>query len=102
MDDALALVAEPRRRAILRLVWDRELSAGEIARAFDVTFSAVSQHLAKLRGAGFLGCRKEGRHRYYRARPDALGPLAPYLEIAWAEHIARLKALAEEEAPSGR
>ncbi|MEU6656370.1 ArsR family transcriptional regulator, partial [Streptomyces sp. NPDC046900] len=43
--DAVRAVAEPRRREILRLVWDAELSAGEIAERFDVTFGAVSQHL---------------------------------------------------------
>ena len=52
--DALQVIGEPRRREILRLVWDRERTAGDIAGQFDVTFGAVSQHLAVLRDAGFV------------------------------------------------
>ncbi len=42
-DDVLRALAEPRRRAILRLVARDELAAGEIAAAFEVTRTAVSQ-----------------------------------------------------------
>jgi DNA-binding transcriptional ArsR family regulator len=47
--EALRAIAEPRRRAILRLVARDELAAGEIAAAFDVTRTAVSQHLSVLK-----------------------------------------------------
>jgi len=53
-DEALRALAEPRRRAILRLVAHSELSAGEIAACFDVTRTAVSQHLTVLKHAGLL------------------------------------------------
>ena len=46
VDDALRAVAEPRRRAIPELVASDELAAGEIAAHFDVTRTAISQHLA--------------------------------------------------------
>ena len=52
--EPLQVIAAPRRLRILELVWDRELSAGEIAAQFDVSWSAVSQHLTVLRTAGFL------------------------------------------------
>lgn len=95
--DALQVVAEPRRRAILRLVWDRELAAGDIAARFEVSFPAVSQHLAVLRDAGFVSVRRDGRARLYRADRQALGPLRPMLEKMWAEKLDRLVALIEEE-----
>src|SRR5512132_3680745 len=60
---ALRAVAEPRRRQILRLVWDRERAAGEIAARFDVTFGAVSQHLRVLEDAGLVSVRRDGRRR---------------------------------------
>ena len=65
MEAVARAIAEPRRRAILRLVRDRELSAGEIASHFDVTRPAVSQHLTVLREAGLLDERREdtGRRR---------------------------------------
>lgn len=95
--DALKVVAEPRRREILRLVWDRELPAGDIAAQFDVTFPAVSQHLAVLRDAGFVSVRRDGRVRLYKADRKALGPLRPLLEKMWGQSLDRLARLVEEE-----
>ena len=95
----LAAVASPRRQEILRLVWRRERSAGEIRNEMpDVTFGAVSQHLKGLSDAGLLECRREHRHRFYRARPEALGPLAAALEAMWDSALWRLKLHAELEA----
>ncbi len=82
--DGLQVIAEPRRRRILGLVWDDELAAGDIAERFDITFGAVSQHLAVLRDLGFVDMRKEGNRRLYRANKEALGPLRPVLEAMWA------------------
>ncbi len=95
--DALQVVAEPRRRAILRLVWDRELPAGDIAARFDVSFAAVSQHLGVLRDAGFVSVRKDGRARLYRADRKALGPLRVTLEKMWGRSLDRLVDLIEKE-----
>ena len=97
MLDALRVVAEPRRRAILRLVWDRELTAGDIAARFDVSFPAVSQHLGVLRDAGFVSMRRQGRTRLYRTDRQALGPLRPMLERMWNEKLDHLVGLIEEE-----
>jgi len=94
--DAVRAVAEPRRREILRLCWDRERTAGEIAGHFDVTFGAVSQHLAVLRETGLVAVRREGTRRYYRADRQALGPLAAYLESLWADQLDALAVLAEQ------
>jgi DNA-binding transcriptional ArsR family regulator len=75
-------LAAPRRRDILKLVWDRELSAGEIHRAVrEVSFGAVSQHLAVLEASGLVSRREEGRFRYYAAkREDALARLKRHAE----------------------
>jgi DNA-binding transcriptional ArsR family regulator len=98
MNAALAALATPRRREILRLVWSGERSAGAIHAALpDVTFGAVSQHLRVLFGAGLVSCRAEGRGRYYRARRSALGPFRNALEAQWAGALDRLKLLAELE-----
>jgi DNA-binding transcriptional ArsR family regulator len=52
--EPLQVIAAPRRLRILELVWDRELSAGEIAAQFDVSWSAISQHVSVLKQAGFV------------------------------------------------
>jgi DNA-binding transcriptional ArsR family regulator len=98
VEGVLRAVAEPRRRAILRLVWDRERPAGEIAAAFpDVSHAAVSQHLRVLKEANLVTERRQGRHRLYRARPDAVPGLKRFLETFWDEALARLKEEVERE-----
>jgi DNA-binding transcriptional ArsR family regulator len=95
--DALRVVGEPTRREILRLVWEDELSAGEIAERFDVTFGAVSQHLGVLRQAGFVTIRVAGNKRFYRADRAAIGPLALALEAMWSASLDRLAAAVEAD-----
>ena len=92
----LAAVASPRRREILRLVWTEELTAGAIHRAMpDVTFGAVSLQLRALLEAGLVEARADSRNRIYRARREALGPLAEMLESTWNDALSRLKLQAE-------
>jgi DNA-binding transcriptional ArsR family regulator len=94
----LDALAAPRRREILRLVWDAERPAGEIARALrQVSFGAVSQHLAVLERAGLVAKRSEGRFRYYAARRAELGHLGQWLDEMWGGALDRLKRLAESE-----
>lgn len=97
MDATLHALAEPRRRAILELVRDRELAAGQIAREFEVTRPAISQHLTVLREAGLLHERREGTRRLYRARPAGLAELREYLDAFWAGRLADLKQAVEDE-----
>ncbi|MBP2707634.1 winged helix-turn-helix transcriptional regulator [Microbispora sp. RL4-1S] len=87
MDEALRAIAEPRRRAILRLVANQELPAGRIAEHFEVTRPAVSQHLQVLKEAGLLVERREGTKRMYRARYEGLAPLRQFLDEMWAESL---------------
>jgi DNA-binding transcriptional ArsR family regulator len=95
--EPLQIVLEPRRREILRLLWNRERTVGEIVGHLDRSFGAVSQHLAILRDAGFVTVRKAGNHRYYRADPDGLGDLRPVLEAMWATTLDRLTATIEAD-----
>lgn len=86
---------EPRRLQILELVWDRERSVNDIASGLPVSVAAVSQHLSKLRAAGLVSVRAEGRHRFYRATKEDLGALAIVLESFWKDRLRELKRLAE-------
>ena len=88
--DAFQVLAEPRRRQILELIWDRELPAAAIASQFDVTFGAISQHLAVLREAEFVTVRKDGNRRMYRADEVALGPFKDVLESMWSKTLTDL------------
>ncbi len=97
MEAALKAIAEPRRRRILRLVWDAELSSGEIASHFDITRPAVSQHLGVLKEAGLVNERRNGTRRLYRARPQGLAELKAFLDEFWGDRLEALKREVERE-----
>lgn len=97
MQLAIKAIAEPRRRAILRLVWSRELPAGEIAAHFKVTRPAISQHLRVLKEAGLVRERRHGTRRLYRARPETISEVRRFLEAFWDQSLQRLKIEAEAE-----
>lgn len=97
MEAALKAIAEPRRRQILTLVRDDELSAGEIASHFDVTRPAISQHLTVLKEAGLVNERRNGTRRLYVARPEGLEELKSFLDGFWDERLTRLKLEAERK-----
>jgi DNA-binding transcriptional ArsR family regulator len=97
VEAALKAIAEPRRRAILSLVREDELSAGEIASQFEVTRPAVSQHLNVLKEAGLVSERRNGTRRLYRARPEGLVELREFLEGFWDVRLEALKREAEKE-----
>jgi DNA-binding transcriptional ArsR family regulator len=96
-DETLRALAEPRRRAILRLVAAEELAAGQIAEAFEVSRTAVSQHLTVLRAAGLLTERREGTRRLYRARPEGLAGLRDFLDELWGSSLDVGRRLVEAE-----
>jgi DNA-binding transcriptional ArsR family regulator len=97
MEAALKAIAAPRRRQILTLVREDELSAGEIASHFDVTRPAVSQHLNVLKEAGLVSERRNGTRRLYLARPEGLVDLKEFLEEFWDVRLEALKREAEKE-----
>ena len=97
MEAALKAIAEPRRRQILTLVRDGELSAGEIAAHFDVTRPAISQHLTVLKEAGLVNERRNGTRRLYSARPEGLAELKAFLDGFWDEKLEALQHEAERK-----
>ncbi len=95
MDAALKAIAEPRRREILRLVWSEELAASEIATHFEVTRSAISQHLGVLREACLVEERRDGTKRLYRANHREMARLREFLEGYWTDGLLRLRDVAQ-------
>jgi DNA-binding transcriptional ArsR family regulator len=95
--DPLLALSSPRRREMLRLIWSDERAAGDIAKAFEISWPAVSQNLRVLKEAGLIKERRLGTSRLYRADRAALRPLEPYLRRMWTRNIDRLRLLAEAE-----
>lgn len=63
----------------------------------DVTFGAISLQLRSLLEAGVVEARAEKRNRFYKARQEALGPVAAMLESMWDDALWKLKLAAELE-----
>ena len=61
----LTLLGNEKRLAILSLLLDGEMSVGAIADKVDLSQSALSQHLAKLRGFGLVRTRRDRQMIYY-------------------------------------
>jgi DNA-binding transcriptional ArsR family regulator len=92
---AFHALADPRRRAILRLVRARPRSVNEIAEQFDITQQAISLHLKVLRDAGLVAVRPHGQRRLYAVRPEGLAALRDFLAEFWPEHLRQLKQAVE-------
>jgi len=90
-DAAFQALADPRRRAILRLVRDRPCSVNEVAGHFDITQQAISRHLNVLKDAGLVAVRPDGQRRLYVVRPDGLAALRDFLAEFWPDRLQRLK-----------
>jgi DNA-binding transcriptional ArsR family regulator/uncharacterized protein YndB with AHSA1/START domain len=79
LQTTIAALHSPIRREILWMLWDSELSAGEIAAAFDVTKGTISSHLKSLVHAGLVVRRVDGTFRRYRLDRAAVEQVRPLL-----------------------
>jgi DNA-binding transcriptional ArsR family regulator len=100
-DAALRAIAHPARRTMLRLVWDTERQASDLADAAELTRPAASQHLKQLREAGLVTVRVDGNRRLYRADVSQMAQLASFLDAFWAAPLQRLQSAAERRTESG-
>src|ERR1700674_993857 len=93
-------LADPTRRAVLDLLRQGSLPAGQIARAFPVSRPAISKHLRLLRKAHLVEERREGRHRFYQLNPGPLKAVDSWLEqyrVFWQTSLTNLKTFVEAE-----
>ena len=91
-----AALGDPTRRKIVEMLATRELPAGEIARRFDMTAPAVSQHLKLLRDAGLVHVRRDAQRRIYALDPSGLAELDAWLarfRRLWATRLDGLETL---------
>ena len=60
MNDIYKALADPNRRRILELLRDRDMTAGEIAKQFDLARSTLSGHFNLLKQADLIQADKKG------------------------------------------
>ena len=94
MESAFAILAEPSRRAMLRLLAASERTVGDLERELKLPQPSVSKHLRVLREAGFVEARVDAQRRVYRLRPEPLMEvdewLAPFRRF-WSAHVDALE-----------
>ena len=94
MESVFEIIAEPNRRAILRLLVSSQQSVGEIERRLRMAQPTVSKHLRVLREAGFVESTVDAQRRLYRLKPEPLEEvdawLAPF-RLYWSAHINALE-----------
>src|SRR5215468_9826481 len=87
---ALRALADPRRRQMLALDWDRATSPTDLAQRCRLSRPATSQHLKVLREAGLVSVRLDGNRRFYRVQAGRLAELQAMLDEFWGSRLARL------------
>src|SRR6516165_498981 len=88
-------LADPTRRAIFEeLTRKGEQTVHALTHYAGVSQPAVSKHLTVLKRAKLVRHRREGRETHYRAEPQALAPIAEWLNlygIFWRDRFDRLE-----------
>lgn len=100
LDAAFGSLADPTRRDILRRVTERELSVGEIAAPYQLTFAAISKHLKILERARLVVKRRNGKQQLVTAAPDTLKDVTEYLlqyQAVWESRFDALDRLLKQE-----
>lgn len=70
---------DPTRRAILELLKDKDMSAGDIAAQFNISWPSVSHHLDLLKQAGLVIAVKEGQYQYYSINTTVMDEILKWL-----------------------
>jgi DNA-binding transcriptional ArsR family regulator len=70
---------DPTRRAILELLKDKDLTAGEIADQFHISWPSISHHLELLKRAGLVISVKEGQYVYYSINTTVMDEMLKWL-----------------------
>lgn len=105
--DAVTLLmktlADPTRRGVYeRIARGDAPGVGELAKSFNVSQPAISQHLKALRDGGLVREQRVGRRAIWAAEPQALAPLVDWLShyaVFWRERFDNLENILKEMDP---
>ena len=79
MNVLLKAISDSTRRKILRMLRKRDMTAGEIAGAFDMTKPSISHHLDMLKKANLVVSVKEGQFITYSLNTTELDELIQWI-----------------------
>jgi len=72
MNEIFRALADPTRRQILRLLGDREMTAGDLAERFEMTKPSMSHHFSVLKDADLIRFRRDGQQIWYSVNTTVL------------------------------
>jgi DNA-binding transcriptional ArsR family regulator len=93
---SLNVLADPTRQRIVEMLSTGALSSGEIARRFDVSAPAISQHLKTLRDAKLVRVRAQAQKRFYELDAEGFDELANWINRIRSFWSTKLDALEQE------
>lgn len=96
-NNIFAALVDSNRRKMLEILNQGKRTAGDLSSFFEISGSAVSQHLKVLLQAGLVGVEKQKTSRVYYLRKEGFEDLQQYLGQFWGDHLSVLKQLAEAE-----
>lgn len=100
LDSVFGSLADPTRRDILKRVAKKELSVGEIAKPYKLTFAAVSKHLKIMEKAKLIVKRRQGKQQFVHLSPTALKEANDFMESykqMWEDKLDSLEQYLREE-----
>jgi DNA-binding transcriptional ArsR family regulator len=77
--DVFQAIADPNRRAIIRLIANQKLTLNGVADHFDISRPAISKHIKILTECGLITLNQQGRERYCEARLEKLSEVADWV-----------------------
>ena len=100
MDNAIAALSDPTRRAIVEMLAGKELPAGAIASRFEISAPAVSQHLKVLKDARLVTVRADAQRRLYSLNKDGFEEMDEWLSRIrrfWTRNLDALEKILRDQ-----
>lgn len=98
LDRVFAVLSDPTRRSILEKLKEKDFSLLELSEDYNMSFQAISKHLAQIEKADLLVRRREGRNQFYRFNAEPLEEAIGWISrnhILWKQSFDNLQILLE-------
>lgn len=100
MQNTFRALADPKRRDMLMLLSQQDMTIGDIVNRFDITRAAVKKHLTILEEGQLISVHIQGRERINRLDPLALQAVTEWLNYFsqfWDTHLNKLQQLIDNQ-----
>lgn len=87
LSSAFKALSDPVRRKILYMLREKDMTAGEIAEKFDVSWPTISHHLSVLKQAGMILDERRGQNIYYSLNTSVFEEIVAFLMELWGKKV---------------